>query len=413
MASHDAAGGQRAAIPRSRLNFVTFDRIAQIELADCLQAELSPLAATTNSSPAASTTAVPASPAAAAATASSAPTPASASPLRCLGSVGRFGVHSVAGLLSPPECAALASRTSSQDSLRGEYSPAQRDSSRLLVRAPSLAAALWARVEPAVRELCAAEHPALLRPMGFGAEGKWRPVGLNPVLRFAAYEPGSTGFQPHRDAPFVEHTARRSIFTLLVYLSEPEPLVAVETATAGAEVTVGTALDTSAPPSGCTEFFESVRFRAGLPMREETLRRVLRVRPAAGTALLFPHHLVHSGAALSPGSAAKRLLRADVLFERVGPAPLLPLSHPLSWRQQPEFLRALELFQRAFKLELAGHLDEANDCYERSAGLRAESVIRAVEKPTVLRTANLPRRVGRGALVPRLDLHATAGCELP
>lgn len=171
MASRCPAAGQRTAVPCSRLNFVTFERITQIELADCLQAELSPLAATTNSSPAASTTAVSNSPAAAAAAASSAPSPAPASLCR-LGTVGRFGVHSVAGVLSPAECTALVSRTSSQDSLHGEYSPAQRDSTRLLVQAPSLAAALWARVEPAVRELCAAEHPALLRPMGFGAEGK-------------------------------------------------------------------------------------------------------------------------------------------------------------------------------------------------------------------------------------------------
>jgi hypothetical protein len=33
----------------------------------------------------------------------------------------------------------------------------------------------------------------LLQPMGFGAEGRWKPSGVNPCFRISRYLPGAPG----------------------------------------------------------------------------------------------------------------------------------------------------------------------------------------------------------------------------
>ena len=89
-------------------------------------------------------------------------------------------------------------------------------------------------------------------------------------LRCYRYAPGQF-FAPHFDGSFVRGPAERSLLTLMVYLNEP-------------------------PEGGETHFVDA----------EVT------VKPRAGLALLFDHHLLHESRTLRAG--LKYAVRSDVMF---------------------------------------------------------------------------------------------------
>ena len=99
----------------------------------------------------------------------------------------------------------------------------------------------------------------------------WRVKSLNERFRFYRYTE-SQYFKWHRDGAYERDLGEESKITFMVYLNE--------------------------------------EFEGG-----ETKFREFCITPKTGTALLFPHHLLHQGNTVASG--VKYVLRTDVMYEKV------------------------------------------------------------------------------------------------
>ncbi len=97
------------------------------------------------------------------------------------------------------------------------------------------------------------------------------PVGVNEQFRLYKYFTGQV-FPKHRDASFTINTRERSFYSLLVY---------------------------------CNDDFEG----------GETSFDDMLIRPQTGTAVIFPHHLEHTGTVVTVGN--KYVLRSDIIYRRM------------------------------------------------------------------------------------------------
>lgn len=129
-----------------------------------------------------------------------------------------------------------------------------RNNDRVVFDDSALAASLFERA-------CALLPPAL--------EG-WRLAGFNERLRFYRYGPREY-FKWHRDGVVTLSADEASRLTFMIYLN-------------------------SDFEGGATDF------------------QTESIRPSAGTALVFPHKLLHQGAEIVSG--AKYVLRTDVMYRR-------------------------------------------------------------------------------------------------
>ncbi len=96
--------------------------------------------------------------------------------------------------------------------------------------------------------------------------------GLNEMFRYYRYAPGQS-FNTHRDGAFERSVTEKSYYTFMIYLNED--------------------------------------FTGG-----ETTFENLSVKPQTGTALLFRHHLLHTGTTVTTG--LKYVLRTDVMYRYNG-----------------------------------------------------------------------------------------------
>jgi prolyl 4-hydroxylase len=134
--------------------------------------------------------------------------------------------------------------------------PDIRNNRRAIFDDPELAADLFRRAEPALpRPLC---HRV--------------PVGLNERFRCYVYDPGQY-FAPHYDGAYRRDDGDESLLTFMVYLNDDFT-------------------------GGATTF----------------LRLGFAATPRRGSALLFQHHLLHEGSAVTAGH--KYVLRSDVMYRR-------------------------------------------------------------------------------------------------
>jgi predicted 2-oxoglutarate/Fe(II)-dependent dioxygenase YbiX len=133
-----------------------------------------------------------------------------------------------------------------------------RDNARVISDDPALAAELFERARPFLPE----EY--------FG----WRLVGLNERFRYYRYDRAQK-FDRHTDGYFQRENGERSHLTFMIYLND------------GFE-------------GGSTNFYH--------------LHPTLKVRPAAGMALVFMHRVLHEGAPIIEGR--KYVLRSDVMYAR-------------------------------------------------------------------------------------------------
>jgi predicted 2-oxoglutarate/Fe(II)-dependent dioxygenase YbiX len=172
-------------------------------------------------------------------------------------------VQTIAGVLSPAECAALIDRieqlgpaTAPITTARGPVMRTEiRNNERVMFDDPELARELFARIEGAIAPR--------LRGM--------RAVGANERFRCYRYRPGQR-FAPHYDGAFIRNDRERSLLTFMVYLNEGFT-------------------------GGATTFHDW-----GVD-----------VAPRTGTALLFQHWLLHEGCELIEGT--KYVLRSDVMYQ--------------------------------------------------------------------------------------------------
>jgi len=174
-------------------------------------------------------------------------------------------VQTIAGVLSPAECAELTGRIDrlgpTVAPITTPYGPVMRteirNNERVMFDDPALARELFVRIRGAIApRLCG-----------------MRAIGANERFRCYRYAPGQR-FGPHYDGAFVRSHRERSLLTLMVYLNEGFT-------------------------GGDTAFLDWD----------------IRVAPRTGMALLFQHQLLHEGSTLIAGT--KYVLRSDVMYELV------------------------------------------------------------------------------------------------
>ncbi len=134
--------------------------------------------------------------------------------------------------------------------------PSLRNNDRVIFDDLELAASVWERLESHV-------------PVMIAGRQAW---GLNERWRMYRYHPGQR-FARHNDAAFRRANGEQSKLTLLLYLNEDFE-------------------------GGETTFVEGA------------------VTPKRGTALVFPHELLHAGTEVRSG--VKYVLRSDVMYGRIG-----------------------------------------------------------------------------------------------
>lgn len=170
------------------------------------------------------------------------------------------GIFSINHFLTAAECADFIQRSETKGFVEAEVStfdgPALRkdirNNDRIIVDDPTLAALWFERIR---RYL-----PATL--------GDCQLHGLNERFRFYRYHSGQF-FKWHKDGSFHRNEHEFSLLTLLVYLNDD--------------------------------------FLGG-----ETAFRFEQIKPSTGTALVFPHLLMHQGNPIVEG--IKYVLRTDVMY---------------------------------------------------------------------------------------------------
>ena len=249
-----------------RRNFITFDRIVELELEKQLDDVIYALSSSPSPSPSPPPFSVPLSP-----TLLNQDSPSH-----------QLSVYEIRNLLSTSECQRLIRLSHGEgDSLAGEYLQSDRDSTRLLCRSEGLARQLFKRLESIIRTIHL--HDTERRPMGWGTFGEWLPSHLNSCFRWSEYHPGSKGFTPHRDAAFVESPNERSIFTLLIYLNDT-----------GSGNGSGEGQNGSHADDGSTTFYVPTHLVKGGLISDECPKPLKSIRPMMGHAVIFPHELIHS-----------------------------------------------------------------------------------------------------------------------
>lgn len=183
--------------------------------------------------------------------------------------------------------------------MASEYPKDYRSNSRLIVFEHKIAAAIWARVLPHLKEADVAN----VTPVGFATQGTWLPIGVNECLLFSRYQ-NAQKFKAHNDGMYQSFEGDCSIFTITVYLNDN---------------------------------FEGgkVNFLRGTAEKHS---HVHTFTPVRGSALIFNHDTLHEGEAVSMGS--KYILRTSIMFRRVS-----DLSDPQkSWEKNRDWQRMFQLF---------------------------------------------------------------------
>ena len=115
----------------------------------------------------------------------------------------------------------------------------------------------------------------------------WRPVGLNERFRYYRYGPGQK-FDWHFDGAFTRENGDSSKLTFMVYLN-----------------------------GGCVGGETKFNLRRLGGVRDDD--EVLTVVPEAGTALVFRHDVLHTGAMVLEGT--KYVMRTDVMYRHPDALP--------------------------------------------------------------------------------------------
>lgn len=181
----------------------------------------------------------------------------------------------IPAFLSDDECRQLITQSEARgfSAADSDYPPSYRNNDRQVLDDPALAARLLPRLRAAA--------PATLDSAD-GKPGVWRLDAINDRFRFCRYR-AAQSFGIHQDGVHHRSETHRSLLTFMIYLTD------------GSQFT-----------GGDTVFYDS---GPGGPARE-----VARVRPRAGSLIVFDHSLWHAGESLTAG--VKHVLRSDVLYRR-------------------------------------------------------------------------------------------------
>lgn len=230
-----------------------------------------------------------------------------------------FALH---GLLSNAEAGSYVQAAESHgfhdSDVSREFPSDVRSNSRLIHFSDALAGALWRRLAPHLvhRDIY------LIQPMGYGAAGRWKPVGVNPCFRISRYNVGEH-FAAHRDGMYVNENIESSIYSVVLYLNED--------------------------------------FSGGeLELPHNTM-----FKPRTGTAVLFPHDTLHT--AHAPVHGTKYVARTELMFRCVDarPAPSMP-----NFVCDPAFQRMAGLYAQIGDLAALGNAAKTTAAYQEALGLQ-------------------------------------------
>jgi NAD+ synthetase len=158
--------------------------------------------------------------------------------------------------------------------------------------------AIWSRISPHLSQLKFIDD---MTPTDGEDHSIWRAVGVSPVLRLIYYTGGGS-LIPHYDSPYQYHAGKKTLMSVVIYLSETQEDV-----------------------GGATRFI--LDGQRNLPFSERVFcdwnrfaneSEVLeQIRPVLGSILVFNHRLLHDSEAIKAGGE-KLIIRTDIIFERCG-----------------------------------------------------------------------------------------------
>lgn len=230
-----------------------------------------------------------------------------------------FALH---GLLTPAEAGSYVSSAEATgfkgSDVAREFPSEVRNNSRLVHFSDELSASLWHRLAPHL----AHRDIYLMQPMGYDAEGRWKPVGVNPCFRIARYQTGEH-FAAHRDGMYVNDQGECSIYSIILYLNDDYE-------------------------GGHLELPEHNVFR-----------------PRAGSAVLLPHDMLHTATEVLDGS--KYVVRSELMFRCVEsrPAPSVP-----AYVNDPQFQRMASLYEQIGDLAAMGDAAATTAAYQEALGIQ-------------------------------------------
>jgi NAD+ synthetase len=214
---------------------------------------------------------------------------------------------------------------------------------------------LWDRLAPSLPGFRTMND---FTPTDWNDHPVWRPVGINPMLRFIRYEKGGV-LVPHYDAGFDFKDGRKhTLMSVVITLTPP-----------------------SQGLGGNTRFLiDHQRF---LPLDERNYTDhdsqasscdiLVEVPAKAGDVLVFDHRVLHDGSTWN-GTSPRILLRTDIIYERCSShaihvskrsAPLPPLP-PKKWARDPTFANAYRVLGGMKEIEEAGYFEDGLEYSPRS-----------------------------------------------
>ncbi|MFJ3877027.1 2OG-Fe(II) oxygenase [Streptomyces sp. NPDC090077] len=203
--------------------------------------------------------------------------------------IRNFLTPSETGLLNA-ELAARRFVPTGRDGILAHYAQGdQIGSFRATADSTALAAELYRRLKSCLSLEAGPDDPT-------DTDGRaWRPIGVNPRMRFIRYERGGL-LVPHYDAPYFAPDGSRTLLSVVLYLSYR-----------------GTGGETRFIADRQQDLPFAQRDFADWPRTAEPDEVLAAHRPEPGDALLFWHRTLHDSAPLAEG--AKTILRTDVLYE--------------------------------------------------------------------------------------------------
>ncbi len=160
-----------------------------------------------------------------------------------------------------------------------------------------LADILWSRISNKLPKIRIMSEKT---PTDWDNHKVWRAVGVNPLMRFILYKTGGL-LIPHYDAPFIYNNAKRTLMSLVIYLTEND-------------LGGGATRFLIDPQKNIPVANRNLEDWDKLPTKKEIW---FEINPKQGHAMIFDHRILHDAEILK-GRKVKIILRTDIIFEKCG-----------------------------------------------------------------------------------------------
>ena len=214
--------------------------------------------------------------------------------------------YSITNLLASDECQELLAELSKQnwepvgiDGRRPKDHILEVGSLRATTISNNFASAIWDRIRPILPTFKKVTQESF-------TDGTdtiiWRAIGINPVLRFISYA-NNGELIPHYDAGYdFQDGHRHTLMSLIIYLNDAPKYAGGETR--------------FIKDPQRFKNYEDRNFNDWMRTAKPS-EVLLEVTPAAGSAILFDHRLLHDCARWN-ADVQRTILRTDIIFERCG-----------------------------------------------------------------------------------------------